>query len=85
VPAGGAPPPSAVPIARCGCHPGLGPHQLGGGDGGVALCFLYQIDVVALVGLNPAWQPGAFIVTGLLIGRGSNFVHDFVKRYLAEA
>jgi hypothetical protein len=51
---------------------------------GVALCFLYQVDVVALVGLNPVWQPGAFIVTGLLIGRGSNFVHDFVKTYLTS-
>jgi hypothetical protein len=49
---------------------------------GVALCLLYRVDVVSLVGLEAVWQPGAFIVTGLLIGRGANFVHDFVKTYL---
>ncbi|MDD3493550.1 MAG: hypothetical protein PHZ19_08670 [Candidatus Thermoplasmatota archaeon] len=51
---------------------------------GVALCFLYEVDVLLLVGLKPVWVAGGYIVTGLLIGRGANFVHDFVKTYLTS-
>jgi hypothetical protein len=47
---------------------------------GVAVCVAYNADVLALLG-RPAQIPfvGA-ILTGLLIGRGSNYLHDVLTR-----
>jgi len=50
---------------------------------GVALAVAYRADVLALFGLV-AWTPIiGWIVTGLIIGRGSNYLHDLVDRWLA--
>jgi hypothetical protein len=47
----------------------------------VALCFAYSVDLMGQVGLHgPAFV--GYIATGLLIGRGSNYVHDFISRWL---
>lgn len=50
---------------------------------GIALAVAYRADILALLGL-PAWAPWiGWIVTGLIIGRGSNYLHDLVDRWLA--
>ena len=47
----------------------------------IGLCFAYGVDLMAQVGLHgPAFV--GYIATGLLIGRGSNYVHDFIARWL---
>jgi hypothetical protein len=47
----------------------------------IGLCFSYGVDLMAQVGLHgPAFV--GYIATGLLIGRGSNYVHDFISRWL---
>jgi hypothetical protein len=51
---------------------------------GVLLCFLYQVDGLSLFDMRPVWEPGSYVLTGLLIGRGSNFVHNFMKRYILK-
>jgi hypothetical protein len=51
---------------------------------GMAMCFLYQAGVMSLLGLEAVGEPGSYIVTGLLVGRGANFVHDFAKTYLVS-
>jgi hypothetical protein len=49
---------------------------------GVLLCIVYQADLLLLFNLNPPWPWVGYLITGLLIGRGSNFVHDFAARWL---
>ena len=50
---------------------------------GIGLAFAYQVDLFTLFGLQPpvAWL--GYLVTGIILGRGSNFVHDFAGRWLA--
>jgi hypothetical protein len=45
---------------------------------GVALCLAYQLDALSLMiaGLQPSLA--GMIVTGFLIARGSNYVHDWI-------
>jgi archaellum biogenesis protein FlaJ (TadC family) len=52
---------------------------------GVALCILYQVDVLGMMGLVTNVPVVPYAITGLIIGRGSNFVHDFAKRWLTPA
>lgn len=49
---------------------------------GVVLCIAYQVDILALVGLFSGWPLIGPVLTGLLIGRGANFVNDFVERWV---
>lgn len=51
---------------------------------GVALAFFYQLDLMALVTGTPVSDVG-IALTGGLIGRGSNFVNQFVSTYLPGA
>ena len=50
---------------------------------GVGLAFVYKFDFISLAGefLEEPIQTNAIgiILTGLMIGRGSNFVHDIFK------
>jgi hypothetical protein len=55
---------------------------------GILLCWIYNADLravagLAMVGLVSPWPWVGNIVTGLIIGRGANFVHDFASRWLA--
>jgi hypothetical protein len=52
---------------------------------GVILCALYRADLLAIVGLSSPWAWTGQILTGLIIGRGANFVHDFASRWLSPA
>lgn len=49
----------------------------------VLLCVLYQADVLVMVGLASPYPLVGYVVTGLLIGRGSNFINDFAGRWLS--
>lgn len=51
---------------------------------GVVLCWAYNVDLLALAGLQAVVPFVGVIVTGLLIGRGSNFVNDFVAKFLTR-
>src|SRR5262245_53172784 len=46
---------------------------------GVVLCLLYNSDLMPLLGL-PNIPIAGSIITGLLIGRGSNIANDLFKR-----
>jgi uncharacterized membrane protein YuzA (DUF378 family) len=48
----------------------------------VGLALAYRADLLALFGLAPPWPWLSYAVTGLVIGRGTNFVHDFATRWL---
>lgn len=47
---------------------------------GVTLAMFYQIDLIALT-TNDLPTVIGMILTGLTIGRGSNYLHQFVGRY----
>ena len=50
---------------------------------GVALAASYGLDIIYEVfGATASWPQVGVIVTGLTIGRGSNYCHDFWSRYL---
>ena len=48
---------------------------------GVSLAFLYQLDLFALITGEPATVQG-IALTGSMVGRGANFVHDFASKYI---
>lgn len=47
---------------------------------GVVVAYSYQVDLIALLGLAPQSVVGV-VLTGLVIGRGANFVHDLLKGF----
>lgn len=52
---------------------------------GVALCIVYRCDLLSMAGLHSPYPWVGWLVTGLLIGRGANFVNDFASTWLAPA
>ena len=50
---------------------------------GIVLSVIYRADLLAIVGLASPWPIAGQILTGLIIGRGANFVHDFASRWLS--
>lgn len=55
---------------------------------GVGLAFYYAIDMVSLIANNAggavAVTPVGIILSGLIIGRGANYINDFVSRWLTK-
>lgn len=51
---------------------------------GIALCVTYRVDLLEFFDLASPWPWVGYLITGTLIGRGSNFVHDFAGRWLAK-
>jgi len=47
---------------------------------GVSLAFIYQLDLLAAAGLTDEADVFGIVLTGLFVGRGSNFVHDVISR-----
>ena len=48
---------------------------------GVGLSFYYGLDLVSLI-FEGAPSPVGIALTGLAIGRGANYLHQFVSTYL---
>ena len=51
----------------------------------VLLAITYRADLLLLLNLTPPWPWVGWVITGLLIGRGSNFIHDFATRWLTRS
>ena len=47
---------------------------------GVLLAFFYRLDVVAELYGEATWV--GMVITGLAVGRGSNFVHDLWAKHI---
>lgn len=49
---------------------------------GIAICILYQIDLLAaLIGLEAIHPLVGFVLSGILMGRGSNYIHDLIGKW----
>lgn len=47
---------------------------------GIVVCMAYKIDLLALLGAVTPYAIVGQIFTGLIIGRGSNYLNDFITR-----
>lgn len=47
---------------------------------GVAVALAYKADLLAMLGLNGISPYVGQVITGLILGRGSNYLNDFVSR-----
>lgn len=51
----------------------------------IGLCFLFNVDVLSLVGFQGAYYTWAGkIISGVIIGSGSNGIHKFIKPSTAK-
>jgi len=51
---------------------------------GIGMCVAYNADLLAIAGLKSGVPFVGAIITGALIGRGANFVNDFVSRWFVK-
>ncbi len=51
---------------------------------GVALAIAYKVDIPGMVGLTTPYLLANYIVSGIIIGRGSNYVHDVLSTFTAS-
>lgn len=47
---------------------------------GVGAALAYQVDLLAALGLPAVYPLIGWIASGLIIGRGSNYLNDFISR-----
>ena len=50
---------------------------------GIGLAFWYQLDLLAIITEGEATTVG-IVLSGSVIGRGANFLHDFVSKYIVK-
>lgn len=46
----------------------------------MAICFLAQADLFAVVGIEFLWPPLGTLLTGIFASRGANFVSDLIGK-----
>lgn len=51
---------------------------------GIAASVAYKIDIPALVGLVSQWAIIGYVVSGLIIGRGANYINDIFSLIKAK-
>lgn len=47
---------------------------------GLALAFAINVDILSVAGLDSGLQYVGTVLTGILISRGSNFMHDLINK-----
>ena len=47
---------------------------------GILVCILAHIDIFAMVGITLAFPVFGWILTGIILSRGANFVNDLFKK-----
>ncbi len=52
---------------------------------GVLLAIAYKVDLLTMVGLTSSMPMVSYIITGVILGRGSNYLNDFITSYKAPA
>lgn len=51
---------------------------------GIAISFAYCLDIPALVGIESHVAYVGNVLTGILISRGSNYIHDLYKNIISK-
>ena len=47
---------------------------------GVFVCVVYKVDILASLGAVTAIPHVGSVLTGLIVGRGSNYLNDFISK-----
>ena len=47
---------------------------------GVGLCLMTGSDLFAPLGITFTWRPLGYMLTGIIISRGANYVSDFMSK-----
>lgn len=47
---------------------------------GILICILAKVDIFELVGIGLYYKVMGYILTGIVVSRGANFVNDLFKR-----
>lgn len=50
----------------------------------VLVCFLARLDLFEIVGIALGVKPIAYVLTGIVVSRGANFVNDLFSRIRGE-
>lgn len=50
----------------------------------IAVCVLAKIDIFAIVGIYFEWVVVAYVLTGIIVSRGANFVNDLFGKIRGE-
>jgi len=48
---------------------------------GIAAAFAYKVDLLGMVGLVAISPYVSYVASGLIIGRGSNYVNDIIGKF----
>ena len=51
---------------------------------GIIICTLTRADIFSIVGLNLIIPSVGYVLTGITVSRGANFVNDLLKRLKGE-
>ena len=51
---------------------------------GIAISFAYSLDIPALVGIESHIRYVGVVLTGILISRGSNYIHDLYNNLISK-
>lgn len=51
---------------------------------GIVISFAYGLDIPALVGIKSGIAYVGNVLTGILISRGSNYIHDLYKNIISK-
>ena len=52
---------------------------------GIVVCIVWQLDILAEFGMTTSVPYAGAVATGILVGRGSNYLHDFIAKFLPDA
>jgi len=47
---------------------------------GVGAAIAYKVDIPAMFGLVTDWGMVNYVISGIVLGRGSNYLNDFIGR-----
>ena len=47
---------------------------------GILIAFIADVNIFALLGITLRWHIVGVVLTGILISRGSNYIHDLVGK-----
>lgn len=48
---------------------------------GVIVCVVYKVDIPAMLGLATPIPYASYILSGVIVGRGSNYVNDLMSSF----
>lgn len=51
---------------------------------GLGVALVYQVDLLAMIGVTGSFNYFGAFFTGILISRGGNYIHDLISRINAE-